>query len=117
MKSKEELKEQYKLIKPKIGVFQIRNTVNGKILIDSSANLDKIWNRHRTALNFGNHHNAALQAEWNTLGENSFTFEILSEVRQTDDQNVDYAREAKRLAEMFIEELQPYAERGYNRKP
>ena len=42
MKTKKELKEEYNNIKPRIGVFQIRNTVNGKIYIEASVNLDKI---------------------------------------------------------------------------
>ncbi|HRI60690.1 MAG TPA: GIY-YIG nuclease family protein [Saprospiraceae bacterium] len=114
MKTKKELREEYKLIKFKIGVFQIRNIVNNKIFIDSSVNLDKIWNRHRVELNFGNHRNTVLQKDWKEFGENNFKFEILSEIEQREDPTIDYAREAKLLAQMFIEELQPFGEKGYN---
>lgn len=114
MKTKKELREAYKLIKFKIGVFQIRNMVNNKIFIDSSVNLDKIWNRHRVELNFGNHRNAVLQKEWKAFGEDNFQFEILSEIEQRDDPTIDYAKEAKLLAQLFIEELKPFGEKGYN---
>ena len=114
MKTKKELKEAYKLIKFKIGVFQIRNMVNNKIFIDSSVNLDKIWNRHRVELNFGNHRNAVLQKEWKEFGEGNFQFEILSEIEQREDPTIDYAKEAKLLAQLFIEELKPFGEKGYN---
>jgi hypothetical protein len=114
MKTKKELKEEYKQMKFRIGVFQIRNIVNNKIFIESSIDLVAIWNRQRFQLNFGNHHNAALQADWKELGENKFIYEILGEVEQSDTENTDYAKEAKILEELFMEELQPFDERGYN---
>jgi hypothetical protein len=90
------------------------NKVTGKVFIDSSPNLDKIWNRHRVELNFGNHRTVQLQKDWNEFGENNFTFEILSEIKQTEDQSIDYTKEAKMLAKMFIEEIKPFNEKGYN---
>lgn len=114
MKTNKALKEAYYLIIPRIGVFQIRNTVNGKIYIEGSVNLDKIWNRHRVELNFGGHRNVALQKDWNEFGEANFQYEVLSEIKQEPNKNIDYAKEAKLLAKMFIEELKPFGEKGYN---
>ena len=114
MKTKKELKEDYNQLQFKIGVFQVRNVVNGKIFIDSSVNLDKIWNRHRVELNFGNHRNVSLQKDWKEFGEDNFRYEILSEIKQEADKQTDYAKEAKQLAKMFIEELQPFGDKGYN---
>ena len=114
MKTKKELKEEYNNVKPRIGVFQIRNTVNGKIYIEASVNLDKIWNRHRVELNFGGHRNASLQKEWSEFGETNFKYEILSEIKQAENTTIDYSKEAKHLAKMFIEELQPFGDKGYN---
>lgn len=115
--TKKELIEEYKNIKFKMGVFQIRNIVNGKIFIEGSSNLDKIWNRHYLELNFGNHRNTVLQKEWNEFGEQNFVYEILSEIKQEEDNRIDYSKEIKTLEQMFLEELQPYNEKGYNRKP
>ncbi|MBE7169026.1 MAG: GIY-YIG nuclease family protein [Williamsia sp.] len=114
MNKQKELKEQYKAQKMKIGVFQIRNTANGKVYVESSNNLDASWNRNRTELNFGNHRNETLQKEWKEFGEEKFKFEILAEIAQKDNEKVDYGKEAKQLARMFIEELQPFDEQGYN---
>lgn len=114
MKTKKELKEEYNLIKPRIGVFQIRNIINGKIYIEGSVNLDKIWNRHKVELNFNGHRNVALQKDWNEFGENNFVFEILSEIKQDETRNTDYATESKQLAKMFIEDLKPFGEKGYH---
>ncbi|MBN8688225.1 MAG: GIY-YIG nuclease family protein [Chitinophagales bacterium] len=115
MKSKKELKETYKEMKFRIGVFQIRNTVNNKIYIESSTDLAAIWNRNRFQLNNGLHPNAMLQKEWNEFGQDSFNYEILSEIKQDDNKTVDFHRkEAKQLETMFIEDLQPFGDKGYN---
>ena len=116
MKSKKDLKSEYKLKKFKMGVFQIRNTVNNKIFIDSSINIDAIFNRHRLQLNFGSHPNNLLQNEWKEYGEEQFVFEILAELKQNETEEIDYAKEAKQLAEMYIEELKPFDRKGYNMK-
>ncbi len=115
MKSKKDLKSEYKLKKFKMGVFQIRNTVNNKIFIDSSINIDAIFNRHRLQLNFGSHPNNLLQNEWKEYGEEQFVFEILAELKQNETEEIDYAKEAKQLAEMYIDELKPFDEKGYNK--
>ena len=43
---KKDLKQDYKQMKFRMGVFQIRNTLNNKIFVDSSMDLVAIWNRH-----------------------------------------------------------------------
>lgn len=116
MKTKQELKEEYKQMKFRIGVFQLRNTVNNKIFVGSSVNLDAFRNRLTMQLNTGNHFNDALQQEWNQYGEGSFSYEILSEIEQKDDETADYAKEAKALEELYIDELQPFGDKGYNKK-
>lgn len=115
--TKKELIAEYKQIKFRIGVFQVRNTVNGKVFIEGSVNLDKIWNRHRAELNFGSHANAGLQADWKTFGEDNFVYEILDEIKQDETKNIDYGKEVKQLEKMYIDELQPFETRGYHKKP
>ncbi|HMG14272.1 MAG TPA: GIY-YIG nuclease family protein [Saprospiraceae bacterium] len=115
MKSKKELQEEYKQLKFRIGVFQIRNTVNNKILVEGSVNLDAIWNRHRSSLRFGGHTVEKLQKDWNEYGEDQFCFEVLAEIDQEDTSIKDYRKEVKKLEEMFVEELQPFGDKGYNR--
>ena len=103
MKATKRLKNDYKQMKFKVGVFQIRNIVNGKILVGSSVNLDAIWNRHNVELKFDGHRNKMLQQEWKEFGEQNFAFAILYEIEQKDDSNIDYNKEGKKLEEMFIE--------------
>ncbi len=115
--TQKELKEKYKQMKFPMGVFQIRNTVNGKIFVDSSTNLPAIWNRHKTQLDFGGHPNSELQKDWKEVGEENFVFEILSEIEQDESKNLDYKKEVKALELLYIDDLQPFGEKGYNWKP
>lgn len=108
------MKEEYNLITPKMGVFQIRNIINGKVYIEGSVNLDKIWNRHRAEQNLDGHRNSSMQKDLNEFGEDNFKYEILSENKQEENKSINYANEAKQLAKMFIEELKPFGEKGYH---
>ena len=116
MNSKKQLKDEYKQKKIRMGVFQIRNIINGKLYVGSSLNLNSIWNRNRVELNFGNHRNVVLQSEWKEYREENFTYEILGEIEQRDGDKINYSSEIKTLEEMFIEELKPFDENGYNAK-
>lgn len=117
MKSKKEIKDDYKEMKFQIGVFQIRNMVNNKVYIECSTNLIAIWNRHKFQLNGGLHPNNNLQKEWTEFGQENFVYEILSELIQDDTKTSDhYRKEVKQLEKMFIEELQPFGDKGYNIK-
>lgn len=114
MKTNKELKNEYKQLKSKMGVFQIMNKRNGKILLDSSVDMDSRWNRHRTELKFGNHRNKALQSDWNENGEQVFAYEILSEIEHDESEVKNYANEVKELEALYGDELQPFDEKGYN---
>ncbi len=115
--NRKELIKQYKETPQRMGVFQVKNLTNGKMYIEGSPNLDKIWNRHRTQLVFGNHLNKELQQDWNTFGEEQFQFSILDEIKQDGPPGTDYRKQLKMLETMYLEELQPYGERGYNWQP
>ncbi len=117
MKTRKEIKEEYKQQKHKMGVYQITNNSNGRIFIDSSLDLNAIWNRQKMQLKFGNHPNKSLQKEWKEYGEEIFLYEILAELKQDDSKNINYKRELKALEKIYLEELQPYDEKGYNRRP
>ena len=115
-KTKKQLKDEYKLLKFKAGVFAVKNTANNKILIGSSVNMDAMWNRIRLQLDVGSHPNSELQADWKSLGEDNFTFEIISEIKQKDDEQQDLAREVKELELLYLDELKPFGEKGYNKQ-
>ena len=76
MKSKTELKREYKDTPKKAGIFLITNTWNGKVLLGSSTNLHGPLNKHRFMLSINGHPNAALQADWNRFGADAFKLEF-----------------------------------------
>jgi len=115
MKSRKELKESYKQMKIPMGVFLIRNTANKKIFIGSSMNLNAVWNSQKFQLDMGTHRNPALQSDWIKFGASNFSYEILSEVKRTEKTDAEYRREVKALEALFLEELKPFDESGYNR--
>jgi len=116
MKTRKELKEEFKQTKYKTGVFQIRNNVNDKIFIGSSPDLKAIWYAQKLQLDMGMHKNHELQKEWNHFGAENFTYEIIEELEQSDDPNTDINKELMTLEELTIEVLQPYENKGYNKR-
>lgn len=113
-KTKQELKRAYQEQPKAAGVFQVKNKVNGKVLLGSSLNLHGPLNAHHFMLKMGNHTNKELQQEWNTYGPDAFSFDILAVVQVTDDPNFHLSDELTLLEEIWLEELQPFGEHGYN---
>ena len=115
MKSRQELKRDYQeRVKP-AGVFQVKNTITGKVLLGSSLNLEGALNSHRFSLTIGSHRNTALQHDWNNYGSDAFAFEVLEMVKMSDAPYVNLNDELTLLEQIWIEQLQPFGERGYNR--
>ncbi len=117
MKSRQELKREYRERRKPAGVFQVRNMANGKVLLGSSLNLEGPLNSHRFMLSIGRHRNEELQKDWNRYGPDKFAFEILEVVKESEDPNFDREQELTLLEQIWIEKLQPFGERGYNNDP
>lgn len=100
-------------VKPS-GVFQVKNLVNGKILLGSSLNLEGPLNKHRFMLRVNSHPNKELQKDWNELVADQFVFEILETVEIQAHPNFNLKDELTLLEEIWLEKLQPFGERGYN---
>ncbi|MBN1218072.1 MAG: GIY-YIG nuclease family protein [Anaerolineae bacterium] len=114
MKSKKELKREYKEREKVAGIFQVKNTVNGKVLLGSSLNLEGPLNSHKFMLSIGRHRNKMLQQEWNEYGPDKFVFEILDTVKVKDEPDFNLSDELTLLEQIWLEEFQPFGERGYN---
>ena len=114
VKTRKEIHREYReRVKPS-GVFQIKNTVNGKVLLGSSLNLEGPLNKHRFMLKINGHPNHELQKDWNELGADYFSFEILETVQLSGHPNFNLKDELTLLEEIWLEKLQPFGERGYN---
>ena len=113
-KSRQDLKREYKERIISAGIFQVRNTANGKILLGSSLNLDGPLNRHRFLLSIGKHPSESLQGEWNRYGPDKFAFEILEVAKVNYDPNFNLDDELTLLEQIWLEKTQPFGESGYN---
>ncbi len=109
-----DLRRAYRERRPAAGVYCVRNTRNGKVLLGSRLNLDGALNTHRFMLAHGSHRNARLQREWDEHGPEAFSFEVLEVVRPSDEPGFDLEAELALLEQVWLEELRPFAERGYN---
>jgi hypothetical protein len=114
---KKALTREYKETPRPMGVYQVRNTVNGKVLIGTSVDLPSILNRQRGELRLGGHRNRALQQEWNEHGPEAFEFEILDTLPPSDKPGYKPAEDLKALEALWLEKLMPFEERGYNSRP
>ncbi len=116
MVDKNKLKKQYQQKVPPMGVYQIRNLINGKIFIGSSQNLPGKINSHRFQLKMGSHMNRLLQMEYNRFGLENFSFTVLDYLEPKENPEYDYAADLRILEEMWKERIQPYGEKGYHQK-
>src|SRR4030042_6570828 len=114
VKSRKDIKREYKERRRSAGVFQVRNKANGKVLLGSSLNLEGPLNAHKFMLTIGRHRNDMLQKEWNEFGADQFAFEILEVVKAKDDPDFNLSDELELLEQIWLEKIQPFGERGYN---
>jgi len=112
--SRAELKRQYKQNRPDMGVYQIRNTMNGRIYVGSSRSLEGTRNSRLFQLRMGKVvFSRELQKDLNEFGATSFEFSILGILdRQEPGDNVEHTLAALELH--WLEKLQPFGEKGYN---
>lgn len=106
MDRKKELKEQYRMMKPDMGIFMIKSNFKNKCYIETTQNLRGKINSTEFKLNFGNHPNRELQKDWNEYGKDSFTIEILEKLEyDKDETKTDYSEELEILEMEWKEKL------------
>lgn len=108
----------YKDFGPVMGVWAIRNTANGKVLLGASPHTAAALNRHLFSLRLGEHRNAALQRDWREQGEAAFVTEVLHVLERREGRSDgDYAHELAELERLWLDELQPFGDAGYHTPP
>ena len=116
MSDKKQLKQQYKRAARPMGIFLIRNVVTDKVFLVSALNLNGGINRHKFQLAAGSHPNRALQEDWKVLGEENFAFEIIDQCEPPDNPALDSRVELEAMEAMWLDQLKPYDDRGYNER-
>lgn len=100
-----------------MGIYRVHNTRTDRSLVGRSVDLPAILNRERSQLKLHVHRNTDLQRDWDALGADAFVFEVLDELEAPDGQpDYDPTEDLKLLEAMWLERLQPFDERGYNRR-
>lgn len=113
---RKELKLRYKQNPPPpMGVYQIKNRVNGKIFIATSMNLAGRQNSYMTLLEFNSNYNNALKDDLKSHGADAFSFEILETIDADKIPKENWREAVLALEEKWLENLQPYGEKGYNK--
>ena len=112
--NKSEIRNNYKKALTTMGVYQVRNLVNGKIFVGSSKNIPARINRHKFELRYGSENIVELQDDYNKYGVDKFIYEIIDELKPKEDTEYNYTEDVKVLEELWIEKLQPFEEKGYN---
>lgn len=107
-----DLKRGYKDNPPLAGIFKITNKVSGKVYVDKGLNVNGVMNRHEFQLRNGSHKNAQLQRDWNTLGAESFAFEVVDTLKPPDDPAVDINNELDELEKVWVGEIKPIYNAG-----
>ena len=87
-----------------------------KIFLAAGIDLRGTVNRHRYQLSIGRHSNLELQKDWNALGPDNFSVEILEQLEPRTDTKFNARKELEVMERMWLDRLKPFGNRGYNQK-
>lgn len=105
-----------------MGIFQLRNKITDKIYVGAAMDLDGM--RNRIAF-FAGQNDAPfyeIKEDWIKHGPDSFVFEVLDRLKPQADEVSDegelaaYKSDLEALLALWLEKLQPYGDKGYNRR-
>lgn len=88
-----------------MGIYLMRDTVTGQVLVASSPNVPGAINRATFELRRGAHANKVLQAAWDQGGPERVTFETVELLKERDTPDFDYGAELRMLEQLYREEL------------
>jgi hypothetical protein len=91
----------------KTGIYQIKNTITGKVYVGSAINIKNRFLDHKQLLKRQKHHSKKLQHSVNKYGIENFVFEIIEECEK------DFLIEREQY---YINTYESY-EKGYNATP
>ena len=104
---KKELKEQYKQIKPDMGIFAYKCLPSGKVYLGIGQNIRADINSLSFQLNLGKYPaNKNLENDWKYYGEKGFEISVL-ELLEYDNEGVktDYKDDLRALRELWSEKF------------
>ena len=114
--NRKKIKKEFMAESKKVGVYILRNKINHKVFIGSSIDLKKPGHRLLWELDRGSHPNWKLQEDWNRLGKDNFSFEVLEEMEDNGKLIDDLKEELILLEKMCIEKMRFSKAQLYNRR-
>jgi len=103
MKTRSEIKREYKETVREMGIVSIKCLQNGRMWLGAAHNPESTLKRHRFELSLGTSWHKDLQKDWNEYGEKEFSFEIVDTVKP--DPEKDKAEELAELEALWREKL------------
>lgn len=98
---KKELLQQYKEMKPEMGVYMFKSIKTNTVYLGCDKNIKATINGDRFKLKLNSHRCKKLQADWNENKEENFEVSIVEILPYDNDENkVDYSEDLKILREM-----------------
>jgi hypothetical protein len=110
---RKDLIRAYKETPRPMGVFRVRNLLNGKSLLGASPDLPGMLNRQRFQLAAGGHPDRALQQDWREFGPDAFEFETLDTLAPPKEPGHDSAADLRELERLWLERLGRPGQPGY----
>ena len=112
-----ELKEQYKAMRPEMGVFVFRCVPTGKNYVGWTHDLKGTLNSLRFQLELGSCREKALQEAWRVHGGAAFCVDVLEKLPydKDDETKTDYSEELTLLCRLWQEKLPDHEEVWRNR--
>lgn len=105
--SKKRITAEYKERKVIGGICAVKNTANGKLLLLTAPELQTMRNRFEFTQKINSCFNPKLQKDWTLYGKESFSFEVLEELKKKEDQTSrEFAEDLKVLEEMWREKFE-----------
>lgn len=105
MKTRQELKRDFREQKTPMGVFVVRNLRNGRFQLHASTNLKARMNRLTVEVTPSTDPNVDLLADWNAMGREAFEIRVLDQLEPKDEPGWDPADDLKALEAMWREKL------------
>jgi hypothetical protein len=105
LKSRQELKRDYREQKQPMGVFVVRNLRNGRFQLHSTVNLKGGMNRLSVEITPSTNPNVELLSDWNAMGREAFEIRVLDELEPKDAPGWDPGDDLKALESMWRERL------------
>ncbi len=106
MKTRRELKQEYRRTAPAMGVFVVRNTRNGRFQLQASSNLKAGMNRLAVEITPSTRPNRELLRDWETMGREAFEIRVVDVLEPKDEPGWDPTEDLEQLEAMWQARLE-----------